>query len=94
MLPWSRPSTVTPEMVTSALLVTVMTAYLVGRLELASVALTTRIAASGDSMMVWPVPAPWMVMVLAVDQSPARDRSPPRSRWCRRAAAASIASWM
>ena len=58
MLPWSRPSTVTPLIATSALLVMVTTAYLVGRVELASLALETSEAASGDSMMVWPVPAP------------------------------------
>jgi hypothetical protein len=41
-----------------------MTANLFGRPEFVSMALATSEAASGDSMMVWPVPAPWMVMFL------------------------------
>ena len=66
MLAWSRPSTVTPAMVTSASPLIVTTAYLVGRVALGSEALETSDAASGASMMVWPLLSPWMVIPLPV----------------------------
>ena len=58
MLAWSRPSTVTPAIVTSASPLTVTTAYLFGRPAFDIEALATSDAASGDSMMVWSLPAP------------------------------------
>jgi hypothetical protein len=67
---------VTPVIVASASPLTVTTAYLVGREAFESLALETNAAASGDSMMVWPAPAPWIVTSLPLIVS--------CSRWYRR----------